>query len=167
MSYASPGFPPVEDSLVEGVLLRRVAAWCIDAVVLAVILAVLWVALGFFGLVTLGLGLPLMGLLPAVPFVYHAGFIAGERGATPGQAMMDLVVRREQDLGPPSLLQAILFTGGLYLTLAAGVVWLLATLFIARKRALHDVASGIVVVRRGALTQVQGFGIMQGGPDRI
>lgn len=167
MSYASPSAPSIEDSLIEGVLLRRVVAWCIDVVLLAVILAVLWVLLGLFGLVTLGLGLPLLGLLPAVPFVYHIAFIAGDRGATPGQAVMDLIVRREQDLGPVSLLQAVLFTGGLYLTFAAGVVWLLAALFIARKRALHDVASGIVVVRRGALTHVQGFGIMPGGPDRI
>ena len=166
MSYVQPDAPFADDPLLEGVLLRRVAAWCIDAVFIGIIVAVLWVLLGMFGLLTLGLGLPLLGLLPVVPFAYHIGFIAGERGATPGQAMLDLSVRREQDLGPVSLLQAVLFTGALYLTFAAGVLWLLAALFIARKRTLHDLASGIVVVRRRALTHGRAFGIMPGAQDR-
>ena len=76
-------------------------------------------------------------------------------------------MRRDLDLGPASLLQAVLFTGGLWLTLSAGVGWLAAALFVPRKRALHDLISGLVVVRRRALTQATGFGNMGWGTDRI
>ena len=163
MSYAGPDIPFTDDRLTDGVLMRRVWAWVVDFLLLAVVLAVLWVLLALFGLVTLGLGLPLLGLLPIVPFAYHTLFIAGSSGATPGQSLLDLAVRRDEDLGPASLMQAVLFTGGLYLTLAAGVVWLAAALFIPRKRALHDLISGLVVVRRGALTAAPAFGNMPRG----
>ena len=167
MSYPGPEAPFDEASLTEGVLMRRALAWLVDFLLLGVVLAVLWVLLGLFGLVTLGLGLPLLALLPVVPFAYHTLFIAGPSGATPGQSLMDLTVRRDVDLGQASFLQAMLFTGGLYLTLSAGAVWLAAALFMPRKRALHDLISGLVVVRRGALTPAPGFVNMPRGPDRI
>ena len=137
--------------LLEGVLARRVCAWLIDLLLAGGLVAVLWVLLFGFGLLTLGLGMPLLGLLPLVPLAYHVLFVAGPRSATPGQVMMDLAVRRDADLGRPSLLQAVLFTAGLWLTLGAGVVWLGAALLTTRYRALHDLASGLVVVRAGAL----------------
>jgi uncharacterized RDD family membrane protein YckC len=153
--------------LLEGVLFRRVWAWLIDLLLVGGIVAVLWVVLVGFGLLTLGLGLPLLGLLPIVPLAYHILFVAGERSATPGQAMMDLAVRRDQDLGRPSLLQAILFTAGLWLTLGAGVVWLAAALLTTRHRTLHDLVSGVVVVRArvldGTLTAPANFGNMRRG----
>ena len=167
MSYNQSDMPLSDDGLTEGVLLRRIVAWLVDLLLLGVVLAVLWVLLALFGLVTLGLGLPLLALLPIVPFAYHTLFIAGSSGATPGQLLMDLAVRRDSDLGRASLLQAALFTGGLYITLSAGAVWLAAALFVPRKRALHDLISGLVVVRRGALTPEAAFVNMPGGPDRI
>lgn len=139
-----------EGPLTEGVLMRRVWAWVIDFLLVGVIVAVLWVALFAFGVLTLGLGFPLLGLLPIVPLVYHTLFVASRRAATPGQALMDLVVRRDEDLGGPTLLQAIVFTAGLWLTLGAGVIWLAAALFTTRKRTLHDIVSGLVVVRNAA-----------------
>jgi len=156
-----------DTGLIEGVMFRRVWAWLIDLLLLGGIVAVLWVILVGFGLLTLGLGLPLLGLLPVVPLAYHIVFVAGRRSATPGQVMMDLVVARDQDLGRPSLLQAILFTAGLWLTLGAGVIWLAAALVIRRHRTLHDLVSGVVVVRSSALsralTAAPGFGNMQRG----
>lgn len=154
--------------LLEGVLFRRVCAWVIDLLLVGGIVAVLWVMLVGFGLLTLGLGLPLLGLLPVVPLAYHILFVASVRSATPGQAMMGLSVRQDQDLGRPSLLQAILFTAGLWLTLGAGVVWLGAALLTTRRRTLHDLVSGLVVVRAraldGALTAPAEFGNMGRGP---
>lgn len=149
--------------LTDGVVFRRVWAWLIDALAIAVIAGVLWVLLVTFGLLTLGLGLPLLGLLPVVPLAYHVGFVAAPGSATPGQALMGLTVRRDEDLGPPSLAQAGLFTLGLYVTLAAGVVWLVVALFTARGRALHDIVAGVVVVRKRALTAAPEFGNMHGG----
>ncbi len=153
--------------LFEGVLFRRVWAWLIDLLLVGGIVAVLWVVLVGFGLLTLGLGMPLLGLLPVVPLAYHVLFVAAPRSATPGQVMMDLSVRRDQDLGRPSLLQAVLFTAGLWLTLGAGVVWLAAALLTTRHRTLHDLVSGVVVVRSraldGTLTGTADFGNMRRG----
>ncbi len=167
MSAYSTGQAMDEAPLLEGVLFRRVWAWLIDLLLVGGIVAVLWVVLVGFGLLTLGLGLPLLGLLPAVPVAYHVLFVASARSATPGQAMMDLTVRRDQDLGRPSLLQAVLFTAGLWLTLGAGVVWLAAALLTTRHRTLHDLVSGVVVIRAraldGALTAPADFGNMGRG----
>ena len=158
-----------EDGLTDGVMFRRIWAWLFDLLLVGGIMIVLWVMLVGFGLLTFGLGFPLLGLLPVVPLLYHALFVASGRSATPGQVLMDLTVRRDADLGRPSLLQAILFTVGLWLTLGAGVVWLGTALVTSRHRTLHDLVSGLVVVRSGTLnrllTRSAGFGNMrQGSP---
>jgi uncharacterized RDD family membrane protein YckC len=62
-----------------------------------------------------------------------------------------LSVRRADDLGRATLVQAIAFTGLLYLTLVAGVIWLGVALVTTRRRAIHDMLSGLVIVRAGAL----------------
>ena len=142
-------------ALTEGVLWRRFWAWCLDAVLVAVVAAVLFAVLFVVGVLTLGLGFSLMAVLPLVPLGYHVLFVAGGRGATPGQAMMGLTVARERDLGPPELGQAVLFTLGLWLTFSAGVVLLGVALITERHRALHDMVSGLVVVRTDALRRVR------------
>ncbi len=147
----------IGDALTQGVLWRRVVAWVIDVVLIGIIATVLWTLLGLFGALTLGLAFPLLGLLPVAPLAYHALFIAGGRTGTPGQHAMDLSVRRDLDLGPPSLFQAVLFTAGLYITLSLGVVWLAAALFLSHKRTLHDALSSLVVVRRHQLTGAPGL----------
>ena len=159
-------------ALSEGVLARRVGAWVLDLVAVGILVLALWLVLVAFGVLTLGLAFPLMGVLPAVPIAYHILFVAGRGSATPGQRLMDLTVRRDADFGTPSLLQAVLFTAGLWLTLGAGVVWLAAALFTANRRALHDIVAGVIVVRRsavqaaahGPLTGGTGFGNMRWGP---
>jgi uncharacterized RDD family membrane protein YckC len=155
--------PIGDDWLTQGVLLRRVWAWLIDAVLIALLVAGLWIALLLFGVLTLGLGLPLFGVLPFVPFCYHVLSIAGSMSATPGQAALDLVVRRNDDLGQPTALQAVISTLLFFFTLATCGVLLLIALFTVRKRTLHDLASGLVVVRARALTQARGSWNMQGG----
>ena len=75
-------------------------AWLIDVLLIGLIVGALWLVLLLFGLLTLGLGLPLLGVLPFVPFCYHLLFVAGPSSATPGQQALGLVVRRNDDLGP-------------------------------------------------------------------
>ena len=116
-----------------------------------------------FGVLTLGLGLPLLGVLPFVPFCYHLLFVAGPASATPGQQALGLVVRRNDDLGRPTPLQALIYTLLFYLTLATTGLLLLVALFTIRHRTLHDLASGLVVVRARALTGGLGSWNMQGG----
>jgi uncharacterized RDD family membrane protein YckC len=137
-----------DEDFVTGVITRRCFAWLIDLVLIGLILSALWIILLLFGLLTLGFGLGAMALLPAVPFLYHFLSLMRPSAATPGQALLGLTVRRDFDLGPPTGLQALIFTVVFYLTLATSGLLLLVALFTVRHRTLHDLASDLVVVRR-------------------
>jgi uncharacterized RDD family membrane protein YckC len=159
-----PGNALFQDEwLTHGVLARRVAAWVLDLVLIAVIGWFTWWGLLALGAATLGLALPLMALLPLLPFSYHLLFLAGPLAATPGQALMGLIVLRNDDLGRPLPMQAVASTLCFYLTLALGVIWLAVALVTTRRRTFHDLASGLVVVRRRALTPAAPAWNMAGG----
>ncbi len=138
---------PTDELLTEGVMSRRVAAWFVDALLIGLLLAALWFILFLFGLLTLGLGFGAFGILPLVPFAYSVLTLLTSASATPGQQLFGLTVRRDDDLGPPTLLQAVVFTLIYDLTLAFTGLLLLVALFTVRHRTLHDMASGLVVVR--------------------
>jgi uncharacterized RDD family membrane protein YckC len=138
----------------EGVLPRRLAAWAVDAAIQTVLA---WLLLGsstLLGLFTFGL---LWGLLlpwmMALPILYGTLAIASPLSATPGQALLGLVVRSELDGGHPTLGQAFASTSLFALSWASGGMVLLAALFSARGRTLHDLFSGTVVVRAEAVRQ--------------
>ena len=155
---------PIDDDwITAGVMTRRIVAWLLDVLLVGLILAVLWFMLLLFGVLTLGIGMPVLGVLPFVPFCYHLFFVAGPPSATPGQQALGLAVRRNDDLGPPSFAQAFVYTLVFYLTLATTGLLLLVALFTMRHRTLHDLASGLVVVRARALTGGFGSWNMQGG----
>ena len=138
------------DDLIRGVIARRIVSWGIDAVLLGLGLAALHVALLAVGLLTFGLGLPLLAALPALPFLYTWLCVA-EFGATPGQWLAGLTVRSDATLAPPDAFQALLYTGGYWLTLASGGLLLAVALITPRHRALHDMLGGVVVARADAL----------------
>lgn len=142
-----------EAALTWHVLRRRMAASLVD-LFLCFLAASLFFLFGLFlGVVTLGFGFGVLALLPAIPVLYNWLFVAG-MSATPGQRAMGLVVRRDADLGPPDGVQALVWALGFALTLmfTGGLLWLLVVLLTLRKRALHDIVSGLVVVRAEALT---------------
>jgi len=152
-----------DDYLTGGVMSRRCVAWVVDIVLLALLIWVLWWVLALFGLLTLGLGWGAMGVLPLVPFCYHFFSLLGVASATPGQRMMGLTVRRNGSLGPPTGLQALLSVLAFYLTMATSGLLLVVALFTVRHRTLHDLVSGLVVVRVQALTVAGGGWTMYGG----
>lgn len=161
MIYRMPVPPDV--ALTEGVMSRRIVAWFIDAVLILLVVLALWLALLVFGLLTLGLGFSAMAILPLIPFAYQVLSLLCAASATPGQQIMGLTVRRDDDLGPPTLLQAVIFTLVFYLTLALTGLLLLVAVFTVRHRTLHDILSGLVVVRARALhmlTPPLGYGNM-------
>ena len=127
------------------------------------ILAVLWFVLLLFGVLTLGIGMPLLGVLPFVPFCYHLFFVAGPPSATPGQQALGLAVRRNDDLGPPSFAAGLRLHAGVLPDARHSGLLLLIALFTVRHRTLHDLVSGLVVVRARALTGGFGSWNMQGG----
>ncbi len=137
--------------LTEGVLLRRVFAWCVDLLLIGILVALAGSLVFVLGLLTFGLGFGLMAGLPVIGFLYHVLFVAG-RSATPGESLFDLVVLREEDLGPPGLLRALVWTVGIWVTLGSAFLLLAVAPFMPRKRALHDIVAGVVVLRNRALT---------------
>jgi uncharacterized RDD family membrane protein YckC len=160
--------PPIDDYwLTEGVLMRRVFGFLVDVLLIGLLWVALCIALVLFGVLTLGLGLPLLATLPFVPFAYHFLFVASPAAATPGQQALGLTVCRNDDLGRPSPLQVLVYTLVFYLTLATTGLLLLVALFTVRKRTLHDLASGLVVVRTRALTGGFGSWNMQGGSPYV
>lgn len=139
-----------DESFIAGVMSRRCVAWLLDAMLIGLLVGVMCVVLLVFGLLTLGLGFGALAILPAIPFLYHFLSLLRPSSATPGQVAMGLTVRRDEDLGPPTGLQALIFTLVFYLTLATSGLLLLIAPFTVRHRTLHDLASDLVVVRRYA-----------------
>ena len=140
-------------------------AWLIDMLLIGLIVGALWFVLLLFGLLTLGFGLRCSPCCRSCrsPIICCSSPV---RSATLGQQALGLVVRRNDDLGRPSALQALIYTLLFYLTLATTGLLLLVALFTIRQRALHDLASGLVVIRaiaERALTRGVGSWNMQGG----
>ena len=152
-------FDPWEQpDLFRGVLTRRVFAFLIDLVVLVVpvILAKIFIAL--FGVVTLGLGWALFWLVwPASvvwAIVYYGSSIGGPHSATIGMRMMDLELRTWY--GSPGYFvlgasHAVLFWASV--SFLSPLV-LLIGLFNGRRRLLHDIILGTVVINSSVRTQV-------------
>lgn len=145
-----------EDQMTRGVMTRRVFAWIIDAILIGMIGTALFSFCIFFGLITFGLGWPLFGFLPLVPLLYHWLTLSSPMSASPGQALLGLVVRRNDDFGPPTPLQAFAFTVLLYLTFALGWLWVLVAFITTRHRTFHDMLSGLVVLRAPMLIRSPG-----------
>lgn len=149
MSYSANA--TTADFLTSGVLFRRVIAWLIDIVLISMLVWVLWWVLALFGLITLGFGFGAMAILPVVPFLYNFLSLLRPRSGTPGQQILGLTVRRHHDLGPPDPLQALIYVLLYYLTLATSGLLLLVALFTLGHRTLHDLLTGLVVVRVDAM----------------
>jgi uncharacterized RDD family membrane protein YckC len=145
-------YPSFDADLFDEVLTRRVIAWAIDVCLIAILAWIAWLLVVLLGIITFGLGFILLAALPAFGFFYHVLFVAGPGSATPGERMLDLTVRRDADLGPPTFLQAVIFTAILWVQLSFAFFLLLIAPFTDGKRALHDIAAGLVVVRNRALT---------------
>jgi uncharacterized RDD family membrane protein YckC len=152
-----------EDALVRGVLWRRVAAFCVDAILLGGVVALAWHLFLVFGILTLGLSWPLFGVLPLFPLAYTWLFASSPMGATPGMALFGLLLARNDTLGRPDGLAVLGWAIGYYVTMAVGVIWLAVAVLTTRKRTIHDLLSGLVVVRMNTLTDLGRSGIMGGG----
>lgn len=142
--------PLMQPELFRGVLTRRVFAFLIDLVVLSVpvILAVIFIAI--FGVVTLGLGWALFWLVsPATviwALIYYGASLGGPHSATIGMRLMDLELRTWY--GAPGYfvlgaMHAVLFW--ISISVLSPLV-LLVGFFNGRRRLLHDIVLGTVVV---------------------
>lgn len=136
--------------LYQGVRTRRMVAFLIDYAIVGLLLIPFAILVAIFGLITLGIGWALFSILfPAVALAYIWNTVGGPRQATVGMRMMD--IRLERLDGKP--IDGLLAVVHSVLFWAANVVLtpfiLLATLFLDRKRTVHDLLLGTVVVRNG------------------
>ncbi len=149
--------PWLQPELFRGVLTRRFFAFLIDLIVLSVpiVLAVIFIAV--FGVITLGLGWALFWLVSPASIiwalVYYGSSLGGPHSATVGMRVMDLEMRTWY--GEPSYfvlgaMHAVVFW--ISISVLSPLV-LLVGLFNGRKRLLHDIALGTVVINRSAVSQ--------------
>jgi len=146
--------PAANPELFEGVLARRLIAFFIDLVILA--LPVLFLAMFIFvvGVVTFGLGFVFYALLsPAMvlwALFYYGSTLGGPHSATIGMRAMDIEMRTWY--GSPAYfvlgaVHAIVFwvTVSVFTPLV-----LVVCLFNERRRCLHDILVGTVVINNEA-----------------
>jgi uncharacterized RDD family membrane protein YckC len=142
--------PAANPELFEGVLARRVVAFIIDFIIIAIPVVVAAMIIFAFGVVTLGLGWALYWLLPPASvlwaLVYFGLTVGGPRSASLGMRMMDLEMRTWY--GAPAYfvlgaVHAIVF----WFTVSAFTPFILLVCFFnQRGRLLHDILLGTVVV---------------------
>lgn len=139
--------PVAQPELFVDVRRRRVMAYFLDLVFVSVLVFVAGAVVAIFGVVTLGIGWLLYGILvPATALLYIAFTLGGPNGATPGMRIMGLEMRLWYGAKPYILLavmHGILFYG-LNIVLTPFIV--LVSLFNERKRLLHDIVLGTVVI---------------------
>ncbi|HTS93059.1 MAG TPA: RDD family protein [Stellaceae bacterium] len=139
--FAAPGF-------YRGVLSRRVFAYCVDVVLIALLLIPVWLICATLTVLTFGLLSPVWLIFGLVPVAYHSLLIGGRYSATLGMRMFEIEVRSWTG-ARPSLLQAFIQTVLFYVTTAA-TCWLILLIapFERRKRTVHDILAGTLVIRR-------------------
>jgi uncharacterized RDD family membrane protein YckC len=149
--------PAINPELFEGVLPRRVLAFIIDAVIIALPMLLATIFIVILGLVTFGLGWLLFWLwspAAAIWAICYYGFTFGSpASATIGMRVMDLEMRTW-------------YGGPAYFVLGAAhavVFWisvsfltpliLLVALFNNRRRLLHDMVVGTIVINNPVRAQ--------------
>ncbi len=143
-----PPHPRDEPALYEGLLVRRMFAYAVDVVAIAVLSVAAWVAFGILSVVSFGLLSPIGIIVTAlIPVSYHTFFL-GSRGATPGMRFFDVEMWSLAGK-QPEYVQAFLATVLFYISvgMTASLI-LVVALFNDRRRTLHDVLAGTVVLRR-------------------
>jgi uncharacterized RDD family membrane protein YckC len=146
--------PVANPELFEGVLARRVVAFLIDFVILSI--PVVFVSMFIFvvGIVTFGLGFLIYGLLwPGMviwAICYYGATLGGPHSATIGMRAMDIEMRTWY--GAPTYfvlgaVHAVVFW--VTVSMITPLV-LLVCLFNERRRCLHDMLVGTVVINNAA-----------------
>jgi len=140
--------PVTQPQLFDAVIRKRCVAFVIDAIIIGILWAVAVVAVTLLGVLTLGLAWLLFGLIfPAVGLGYNALTIGGPKSATVGQRMMGLTVPMWYGGKVTPLIaafHALLF----WFSLVIFFPILLWAFFEQRKRCLHDILAGVLVINR-------------------
>ena len=157
-SFRPHAFDPyLQPELFRGVLTRRAIAFVIDLFLLAIPVILAKILIFIFGIVTLGFGWALFFLVwPATVIwavIYYGASLGGPHSATIGMRMMDLELRTWH--GTPSYfvlgaMHAVLFW--ISISMLSPLI-LLIGLFNTRRRLLHDIVLGTVVINTSVRAQ--------------
>jgi uncharacterized RDD family membrane protein YckC len=152
-------FDPWEQpELFRGVLTRRFFAFVIDLLVLSIPVVLVSLFIAVFGLVTLGLGWVLFAFVAPASviwaIIYYGMTLGGPRSATVGMRVMDLEMRTWY--GEPSYFllgatHAVVYW--ISISMLTPLV-LLVGLFNGRRRLLHDVILGTVVINTSVRAEI-------------
>jgi uncharacterized RDD family membrane protein YckC len=155
--------PAANPELFEGVLARRIVAFAIDLILIAIPVVVAALFIFVFGVVTLGLGWALYWLLsPATviwAIVYYGLGFGSAASATIGMRVLDLEMRTWYG-APAYFVLGAVHAVVYWLTVSMLTPFiLLVGFFNPRGRLLHDIVVGTVVInnppRANALRRVR------------
>jgi uncharacterized RDD family membrane protein YckC len=148
------------------VLSRRIVAFIIDVIIISIPVALAFVFIAVFGFVTFGLGWLLFWLVSPLSVVwalfYYGMTLGGPNSATVGMRVMDLQMRTWYGAPAYFLLGAV---HAVIFWVSVSVLTpfvLLVGLFNDRRRLLHDMLIGTVVINNPIRAQV-----LRGGAGRI
>src|SRR6185437_3442537 len=142
--------PAANPELFEGVLARRVVAFIIDLFIIGIPIVIAEIFIFAFGVVTLGLGWALFWLIPPASviwvLVYFGLTLGGPRSASFGMRIMDLEMRTRYGGSAYFVLGAV-HVVVFWLSVSALTPFILLVCFFnKRRRLLHDILLGIVVI---------------------
>jgi uncharacterized RDD family membrane protein YckC len=146
--------PIANPELFEGVLARRIMAFVIDVIIIVVPLVFASIGIFIFGLITLGLGWTLFWILSPASVIwalfYYGLTLGSPASATMGMRAMEIEMRTWY--GSPAYfvlgaVHAIVF----WVTVSFLTPFvLLVGLFNSRRRLLHDMLVGVVMINSPA-----------------
>jgi uncharacterized RDD family membrane protein YckC len=146
--------PIANPELFTGVLSRRLVAFFIDVIIIAVPVVAAAIFIFLFGIVTLGLGWLLFWLLSPASVIwalaYYGLTMGGAASATIGMRAMDIEIRTWYG-APAYVLLGAVHAVVYWVTISVLTpLILLVGLFNTRRRLLHDILVGTVVINNPA-----------------
>ena len=148
--------PAANPELFEGILGRRVMAFVIDVIIIVAPVVLAWICIFIFGLITLGLGWTLFWIFSPASVIwvlfYYGLTLGSPASATIGMRAMDIEMRTWY--GAPAYfvlgaVHAIVF----WVTVSfLSPFILLVGFFNSRRRLLHDMLVGVVMINNPART---------------
>ncbi|MBI4273789.1 MAG: RDD family protein [Rhizobiales bacterium] len=159
--------PAANPELFDGVPARRVVAFVIDLVIIAIPVIFMAIFIFAIGVVTLGLGFILYGLLPAASvfwaLVYYGLCFGSPRSATLGMRVMDLEMRTWYG-APAYFVLGAVHAVAFWVSLSALTpLILLVCFFNERRRLLHDMAVGTIVINNEVRARILRAAYRPGG----
>ena len=154
-SYASAPYHPTTmpdpatlPEAYDGVIWRRTLAYFIDLCCIGALAVLFGIVFFVLSVASFWLLAPaLWFLFGLIPLAYHTLLLSGRRSATWGMRCFDVELRSITG-ERPGFLQALAQTALFYITIGVTCsLILLFVLFNRRKRTLHDLLAGTVLVR--------------------